>query len=69
MVCPCGHSGSLPETSGRFVCSECKVSIDLSWFEAPVAWQRWKLWRIRSGQVMAQMENRVRVEYREAVVV
>jgi hypothetical protein len=63
LACSCGHSGPLPATSGRFVCSACKAAVEFTWFESPGAFDRWKLWLVRSGRLLPEAANRPHVEY------
>jgi len=66
MVCPCGHSAPMPETTGRYVCSVCRKSLEFTWFEGPQAFNAWKLWRLKTGRVLAEKTDRPRIEFKAA---
>lgn len=64
MVCPCGHSAPLPETTGRYRCTQCSRTLEVNWFGRPQAYEQWLGWRIRTGRVAGEVGEKWRVEYR-----
>lgn len=63
MICPCGHSAPLPETSGRYVCSVCKRVLELNWFEGPNAMKKYEQWFIKARIFGKSPTERPRVEF------
>ena len=63
LVCPCGHSAPLPESSGRFTCSKCKRVQELAWFEAPAAFKKYFAWRLRTGRLAGTGAESPRIEF------
>jgi hypothetical protein len=49
LFCPCGHSGPLPEATGRYRCSACGETQEVTWFAGPDVFGQWHRWRNRKA--------------------
>lgn len=68
IICPCGHSGPLPEETKTVTCSVCSRKLRIDWFSnhsrVGTAWQQWQVWRIKSGIVLNPPAEQFSVELR-----
>lgn len=54
----CGDPLPVPEESGFVKCSRCSSSREFVWFNGPGAWNKFKLWRMKTGRIRPDFDAR-----------